>query len=69
MVSSHKQLGLFLSNNGKWHEHINYITEKAWIRVNVLRKLKFLLDRQSKEIIYISFIRTLLEYADVVWDN
>ena len=34
-----------------------------------MRKLKFLLDRRSLEIIYISFIRPLLEYADVVWDN
>ena len=68
-VTSHKHLGLFLSNDGKWHEHINYITEKAWIRVNVMRKIKFQLDRRSLEIIYISFIRPLLEYADVVWDN
>ena len=66
-VSSHKHLGLFLPNGGKWH--INYVTEKAWIRVNVMCKLKFLLDRRSLEIIYISFIRPLLEYADVVWDN
>ena len=34
-----------------------------------MRKFKFLLDRRSLEIIYISSIRPLLEYADVVWDN
>ena len=34
-----------------------------------MRKLKFLLDRRSLEIIYVFFIRSLLEYADVVWDN
>ena len=34
-----------------------------------MRKLKFILDRQSLEIIYTSFIRPILEYADVVWDN
>ena len=28
-----------------------------------------LLDRQSLETIYLSFIRPILEYADVVWDN
>ena len=32
-VSSHKHLGIFLSNDGTWHEHINYITSKAWIRL------------------------------------
>ena len=34
-----------------------------------MRKLKFVLDRISLETIYISFIRPLLEYSDVVWDN
>ena len=68
-VSSHKHLGVFLSNDGTWHEHINYITSKAWIRLNVMRKLKFIFDRKSLEIIYTSFIRPILEYADVVWDN
>lgn len=68
-VNSHKHLGIFLSNDGTWHEHIDYITSKAWSRINIMRKLKFILDRQSLEIIYISFIRPVLEYADVVWSN
>ena len=34
-----------------------------------MRKLKYMLDRKSLEIIYLSFIRPLLEYSDVVWDN
>ena len=34
-----------------------------------MRKLKFQLDRKSLQTIYFSFIRPLLEYADVVWNN
>ena len=68
-VTHHKHLGLFLSHDGTWHEHIDYITSKAWQRLNIMRKLKFLLDRESLQIIYISFIRPILEYSDVVWDN
>ena len=34
-----------------------------------MRKLKFLLDRESLQIIYTSFIRPILEYSDIVWDN
>jgi hypothetical protein len=30
--------------------------------------LKFRLDRSSLENLYLSFIRPLLEYGDVVWD-
>ena len=42
------------------------ITKNAFSRVNILRKFKFILDRKT---IYITFIRPLLEYADVVWDT
>ena len=34
-----------------------------------MRKLKYKLDRKSLETIYIAFIRPLLEYGDVIWDN
>ena len=34
-----------------------------------MRKLKFELDRKALETIYLSFIRPILEYADIVWDN
>ena len=32
-------------------------------------KTKIQMDRKSLETIYIAFIRALLEYADVIWDN
>ena len=68
-VTSHKHLGLIFSNDCNWHEHIDYIKSKAWSRINIMRKLKFQLDRKSLETIYISFIRPLLEYVNVVWAN
>ena len=34
-----------------------------------MRKLKFRLDRKSLETIYTAFIRPLIEYGDVIWDN
>jgi hypothetical protein len=68
-VSVHKHLGVYLSNNGSWHDHIQYITDKAWKRLGIIRQLKFKLDRISLQKIYFSHIRPLLEYADVIWDN
>ena len=68
-VNTHKHLGLYLSNDCTWHHHINYIKDKAWFRINIMRKLKFKLDRKSLEIIYTTFIRPILEYGDVIWDN
>ena len=68
-VYSHKHLGLYFSNDCSWHQHIDYIKQKAWFRIHIMRKLKFKLDRKSLETIYLTFIRPLLEYGDVIWDN
>ena len=68
-VNSHKHLGIIFSSDCTWHNHIKYITEKAWTRINIMRRLKFKLDRKSLETIYLTFIRPLLEYGDVLWDN
>ena len=68
-VESHKHLGVILSNDCTWQEHIDYIKEKAWTRINIMRRLKYDLDRKSLETNYKSFIRPLLEFSDVIWDN
>ena len=67
--SSHTHLGLTFSQTGTWDEHIRTITDKAWTRLNLLRSLKFRINRKSLEKVYISFIRPLIEYSDSVWDN
>ena len=68
-VSEHKHLGLVISNNWSREKHIDMITGKAYKRINILRKFKFILDRKSLEKMYFTFVRPLLEYADVIWDN
>ena len=67
--TNHKHLGLFFSNNGLWHDHIDYIVKKAYARLNMLRKVRFKLNRYTLEKMYFSFIRPILEYGDVVWDT
>ena len=68
-VDVHKHLGLYFSKDCSWSKQIEYISEKAWARVNMMRKFKFDLDRKSLDIIYTSFIRPLLEYGSGVWDK
>ena len=68
-VDTHKHLGIYLTNDCTWHKHIDYVKDKAWARINIVRKLKFELDRKSLETIYLTFIRPILEYEDIVWDN
>ena len=45
-IESHKHLGITFTNDILWHEHLNNIKTKAWHRINVMRKLKFQLDRK-----------------------
>lgn len=66
---NHKHLGVTLSQSCRWSDHISNITEKAWVRLNLMRGLKFKVSRTALEKMYISFIRPLLEYCDSVWDN
>lgn len=68
-VDVHRHLGLYFTKDCTWHKHINYIKEKAWLRINIIKKLKYKLDRKSLETIDLTFIRPLLEYGDIIWDN
>lgn len=68
-VDSHIHLGVNLQYDGGWKQHINSIHEKACIRLNLLKLVKYKLCRCSLKKIYFSFIRPVLEYADIVWDN
>ena len=68
-VVSHKHLGLTLSNNLSWSVHIRNLLDSVKAMSNVLKRLKYDIDRKSIETIYFSFIRPKLEYACHVWDN
>ena len=68
-VDKHKNLGLMFNNNLHWGNHIHIMLTKAQTKLNILRSLKFQLDRKSLQIMYFSFIRPILEYADIIWDN
>ena len=68
-VETHKHLGLTFTHNLCWDQHIDDIVSKASKKLFILRKLKFVLDRLSLQKIYFTFIRPVLEYADVIWDG
>ena len=51
-----------------WSDHIEYITRKVTKRIGVLRSLKYKVGRSCLKQIYVSYIRPILEYCDVIWD-
>ena len=68
-VELHKHLGVTISEDGSWNAHINDILVKASSRLAMLRRVQFKLKRMHLQSIYFSFIRPVMEYADIVWDN
>ena len=63
-----KHLGLTLDSKS-FNEHINDKIHQANKGVGLLRKLQTILPRNSLLTIYKSFIRPLLDYADVIYDQ
>ena len=68
-VSHHTHLGVTLSSNLSWREHILNIYEKASKRLNVLKGIKYQVSRDTLRALYKSLVRPLMEYADVVWNG
>ena len=67
-VSCYKLLGVHLSDNLTWNEHVTYIVKKGSKRLFAIRALKKcrLTDRQLI-LVYCSIIRSVLEYASPTW--
>ena len=68
-VSSDKHLGLLFNNACQWGDHIDTIMKTSSDKLNTIRSLKFKLDRKSLQTMHFSFVRHIIEYADIIWDN
>ena len=69
LSNNHTHLGLNFQSDTGWKVHIQTAYEKACNRLNILRMLKHSLCREALIKIYMSFIRPILEYGDIIWDN
>ena len=68
-VESHTHLGLTLQSSMSWRKHIVQVFEKASKRLNMLKFVRFKVDRSILTSLYKSLIRPLMEYGDVIWNN
>ena len=67
-VHVEKDLGVLGSTNLSWNSHIDHVTFKAQRMLNLLnRTCRDLTDIKTKKLLYITWVRSRLEYASVVW--
>jgi hypothetical protein len=66
---SYEHLGVTLSSDAKWNNHIENIILSVSRHLGILRKLKYRLSRQNLEKLYLVYIRPIFEYACEIWDN
>lgn len=68
-MTVHTHLGLVLTQDLSWQDHINKITKKANNRLGIFKYIRWLFPRPTLITIYKSLVRPILEYADVIFDN
>ena len=62
--------GVLLTEDLKWKKNTREIVKKAFARMSMLTKLKYVgVCRQDLLEVYILFIRSLAEYCSVVWHS
>ena len=68
-VSDHSNLGLVFTETFKREAHINSRIKEAGPALNMLIRLSNSMPRIVKENIYCTFIRPLIEYGYIIYDN
>ena len=69
-VTTYKLLGIIISNDLKWNDHIDYISKNASKRLYSLRIFKKVgVNREGILKVYLTTIRPILEYGVQVWQD
>jgi len=68
-VANHRHLGVIMNAKLQWTPHIDIVLDSVTKLCDVFKKLKRLLDRQTLNIVYFTFVRPKLEYASILWDD
>ena len=68
-ASSQKHLGIILNESLSFEEHLKAISVKTNKTLYLLHKLQNLLPRAALIILYKLFIRTYLDYGDIIYEQ
>lgn len=65
--NSLKILGMFLTDKLKWDLHVKLMCKKACQRLHILRRLRQFVSLRENHEVYVSIVRSVLEYASPVF--
>ena len=66
-VTSAKYLGITITDNLDWGQHVSDVSDKATQTLDFLRRNLALAPRETKAMAYKTLVRPKLEYASPVW--
>ena len=67
--TDHKHLGVILDEKLNFKEHSNTAISKVNKGISLIKKLRHTLPRKSLLTIYKAFLRTLIDYGDIIYDQ
>ena len=68
-LSYQKHLGLILDEKLNFKQHIDSAISKINKGIPVIKKLRYNLPRKSLIMIYKAFLRPLIDYGDIIYDQ
>ena len=67
--TSFRYLGVTLSSDLTWHDHIDNMITKINQRLGVLRRVKEFLNLDTRCVLYTSLVLPLFDYANTIWGD
>ena len=67
--TSFNYLGVTLSSDLTWHNHIDNMITKINQRLGVLRRVKEFLDLNTRCVLHTSLVLPLFDYGDTIWGD
>ena len=68
-TDSQKHLGVILDEKLNFNQHLKVAIDKTTKGISMLHKLRYHIPRKSLITLYKSFIRSHLDFADVIYDQ
>ena len=69
LIPSHKHLGLILDEKLNFNNHLKEKISKANVGIGMIKRLSQTLPRKSLLSIYKCFVRSYLDYCDIIYDK